>query len=509
MPENESSTRCSQPSAGADESAGSAAVEQLLMVVADAHGKVLHVSEACARMTGRRRDDLLRRHIDELLVPVEKGGQAEGVHSRRARSRGWQQHATVLRNERGEERLVHWSSTPLHAPSEGRLFVFTGVDVTEHASAGEVTQDSDARLRSILEAAVDGIITAGADGVIESVNPAVERIFGYSAAELVGQKMNVLMPEPYRSSHDGYMARYLSTGERRIIGIGREVEGLRRDGTVFPIELAVGEVVIPGRRMFTGIIRDITQRRKAEEEARLRLDQLAHASRLAALGELTSSIAHEINQPLAAIVSFADASLRMMRSGKGSSEMLTTALEQIAAQGARAGDIVKNLRQFVRKGGSGRERVNVNTVVKDMLGLLSHDIRMKRVRVTLALDEQLPRVTANRVQVEQVTLNLVQNAIDALTGVDPKDRRVVITTARVGSERVEVAVIDNGTGLPAEGAQRVFDTFFTTKPEGMGIGLSICKSLVEAHGGRLTAESNDEGGATFRFTLPLEAAADG
>lgn len=511
MSDDESLMRAPQLALAASEPTvdiGRAAVDDLLLLVTDASGSVVHVSDACERLTGHRRSDLLGQHLEDLLLPAVDSVQHASVLARLSHATGWQQHVSRWRTSTGEYRVVHWSSTPVHTPPSGRAYVFTGVDVTSHAGVDDLLLDSDARLRSILEATVDGIITAGPDGVIESVNPAVERIFGYPAAELVGRKLEMLMPEPYRSHHDGYMSHYLQTGERRIIGIGREVEGLRRDGTIFPIELAVGEVLLPGRRLFTGIIRDITMRRRTEELARQRLDELAHASRLAALGELTSSIAHEINQPLAAIVSFAEASLRMMRAGTGSSEVIKGALEQIAAQGARAGDIVQSLRQFVRKERGERESVDINAVIREVLGLLSHDMRVNRVRLKLVLDEQLPRVMADRIQVEQVTLNLIRNAVDALSEVDQRDRCVTISSARAGRHRVEVAVMDNGVGLPVEGAQRVFETFFTTKPQGMGIGLSICRSLVEAHGGRLTAESNPDRGATFRFSLPLPEGCD-
>ncbi|MCA8967674.1 MAG: hypothetical protein KDC48_22525, partial [Planctomycetes bacterium] len=231
--------------------------------------------------------------------------------------------------------------------------------------------------------------------------------------------------------------------------------------------------------------------------------EIAHVARIAMLGEMTVSIAHEINQPLAAIVSFAEACLRMLRTGTGSPDVLRGALEQISAQGVRAGDIVHNLRQFVRKGGSSRTSVDVNDVIRDVLGLLQHDVRQRAVNLQLALDADLPEVPADRVQVGQVTLNLVRNALDALDDEPGAPRDVRITTARSGERVIEVAVADTGTGLPPDGPQRVFETFFTTKPDGMGIGLSICRSLVEAHGGRLTAESNPGGGATFRFTLPI------
>ncbi|MCK5366036.1 MAG: PAS domain S-box protein, partial [Gammaproteobacteria bacterium] len=192
----------------------------------------------------------------------------------------------------------------------------------ELARTRELLEDREARLSAILDTAVDGIITIDESGIIESVNTATERIFGYSGDELVGNNITMLMPSPYREKHDGYIARYLGTGEPRIIGIGREAEGQHKDGRRFPIDLSVSEVRVGGSRLFTGLVRDISARRRAEDEARRWSADLAHAARLSTIGELTSGIAHEVNQPLTAIVSFAEACLRMLRSGKADSQKL-------------------------------------------------------------------------------------------------------------------------------------------------------------------------------------------
>ena len=478
----------------------------VLLMVADEQGRILHFDTGCERASGRDAASVLGRPLDAHLLgavsatPLEQQLRdvREGAPPA-ARVGTWCAPG-------GEPRCIFWQTAAVEAPGAAPLLVCTGVDITDLQRNDAALHEGAARLHAVLEAAVDGIITIDEAACIESINPAVEQLFGWSAAELVGEPVSKLMPEPYRSYHDAYMRHYRETGERRIIGIGREVEGRRKDGSVFPMELAVSEVELPGRRLFTGIVRDVSKRRQAEQEARHRLEELAHASRLADLGELTSSIAHEINQPLTAIVSFADACLRMLRSGSGSPELLRGALEQISAQGERAGNIVHNLRQFVRKGGSTRTQVDVNAVIREVLDLLSHDIRQRAVTIDLALDRNLPVVPADRVQVSQVALNLVRNALDALPAEKDARREIRISTARTGGKLIEVAVTDTGTGLPPDGPQRVFETFFTTKPDGMGIGLSICRSLVEAHGGRLTAESNEREGATFRFTLPMSAA---
>ena len=478
---------------------------EALLMVTDAAGRVVHFNAACERLSGLAAREVVGRPLAEQLRGAVSPVDLVDLLRRLLAGEAVASHMGTWRAAGGEPRSIRWTSTVLHVEPDTPLLLCAGVDVTHTQRADAAVSEGVARLRAVLEAAVDGIITIDENSRIESVNPAVERLFGWTESELVGKTVNMLMPEPYRSRHDGYMHHYKETGERRIIGIGREVEGRRKDGTVFPLELAVSEVNLPGRRLFTGIVRDVSKRRQAEIQARQRLEELAHASRLADLGELTSSIAHEINQPLAAIVSFADACLRMLRSGTGSPEVLRGALEQISQQGERAGNIVHNLRQFVRKGEATRTQVDVNAVIREVLGLLSHDIRQRLVELDLELDETLPEVPADRVQVGQVTLNLVRNALDALPAEGEGARRIDIRSRRSGERFIEVAVSDSGIGLPAEAPQRVFETFFTTKADGMGIGLSICRSLVEAHGGRLTAESNEEAGATFRFTLPLHA----
>jgi two-component system sensor kinase FixL len=367
--------------------------------------------------------------------------------------------------------------------------------------ARERLDDRQARLNAILDTAVDGIITIDERGVIESVNPATQRIFGYTEDELVGQNVKLLMPAPYRDEHDGYMARYLETGEARIIGSGREAEALRKDGTRFPVDLAVSELFVGGRRLFTGLVRDISDRRSAEDEARRRREELSHAARLSTIGELSSGIAHEINQPLTAIVSFSEACLRMLRSGDADTRKLENALEEIAVQGQRAGHITRHLRRLARKGEREHVEVDVNDLVRDMLALVRNELGISGIALSLDLDATLPAVECNRIQVEQVVLNLVRNAMDVLESGHPETRKLSIRTRRASDGGIRLEVEDSGGGFGDAGPERVFETFFTTKPDGLGMGLSISRSIIEDHGGRLWASSG-EAGAVFHVALP-------
>ena len=357
------------------------------------------------------------------------------------------------------------------------------------------------RLRAILDTAVDAIVTIEESGVIESVNPATERLFGYTRDELVGRNVSALMPSPHREEHDRYIADYLRTGNARIIGIGREVEARRKDGSVFPVDLAVSEVRLPGRRLFTGIIRDLTERRELEAQAGLRLDDAAHTARLLELGEMCSGIVHEVNQPLTAVLNFTEMCLRTVRGGTADPSLLEDALGRVAEQGTRAAEILSRLRHLVRKGAGRRELFPLDSVIGETLQIVDHERRRRGVRIAVCCEPDLPPVSADRVQIEQILLNLLRNAFQAVDGLE--DRQVWMRTRREGAARVRMVVEDSGPGLAPELCDRVFETFYTTKPNGLGVGLAISRSLAEEHGGRLWAESPDARGARFVLELPV------
>ena len=380
-------------------------------------------------------------------------------------------------------------------------------DLDEVRRAQLALMEREAELSAVLDTAVDGIVTIDGRGIVQSVNAAVEDMFGYTAEELIGHNVNTMMPSPYREEHDRYLERYLQTGEAQIIGIGREVEGRRKDGSTFPLELAVSEVEFPGRRLFTGIVRDISERRRMEAQARLRLRETAHTSRLLELGEMTSGIAHEVSQPLAAIVGYAAACIRMLESGAPDMPLLTDTLEQIRNQGRRAGNIVQRMRQLTRKEEVQRRPIDLGTALEEVLVLVAHELRSARVRVKRELDRHLPPVDADLVQIEQVLLNLVRNAIEAMS-LEPEGARTLgLRTYTSGPDEVAVEVSDTGRGLDEAVRARIFDTFYTTKDSGVGVGLSISRTIAEAHGGRLGVASEPGQGATFSLTLPTGSAA--
>jgi two-component system sensor kinase FixL len=314
----------------------------------------------------------------------------------------------------------------------------------------------------------------------------------------------MLMPSPYQEQHDGYLERYLTTGERRIIGIGRIVVAMRKDGSTFPIELSVGEVISEeGRRFFTGFIRDLSERQ--EREARLQEVQaeLVHMSRVTALGEMASALAHELNQPLSAMGNYLNGLRRMFKAGMPEDPALVSAaLDRAAEQSLRAGEIIRRLRDFVSRGETERRVESLSKMVSEANALALVGAKEEGVRVVMKLDRKHDLVLTDRVQFQQVLLNLIRNALEAMVEAGGARRELVISSRPVEDGFVCVSVADTGPGITPEIAARLFQPFNTSKASGMGVGLSICRTIVESHGGRIWAEPNPGGGAVFHFTVP-------
>jgi two-component system, LuxR family, sensor kinase FixL len=365
----------------------------------------------------------------------------------------------------------------------------------------------EAHLASILETVPDAMIVIGEDGIVQSFSPAAERLFGYSAEEVIGKNVNMLMPSPYRENHDDYLRRYLRTGERRIIGIGRVVVGERKDGSTFPMELAVGEMRSSDRHFFTSFIRDITQRQESEARLQELQSELAHVSRLTAMGQMASALAHELNQPLSAIVSYMKGSRRLLESGaEDRSGLLRDAMDKAGDQALRAGQIIRRLREFVGRGDSERRVESVKKLIEEASALALVGTKDQGVRVRFQFDPAVDFVLVDKVQIQQVLLNLLRNAVEAMEA--SQRRELVISTAAGDDHTVAVSVVDTGAGIAPELMSQLFQPFVTNKRHGMGVGLSICRTIVEAHGGQITVEPNPAGGTIFRFTLRAASGED-
>jgi PAS domain S-box-containing protein len=514
--------------------------------------------------------------------------------------------------------------------TDGKICAIGGVvtDITERKREESALRYSEERYRVVVETASDGVVSMDEKGTIQFANPATKNIFGYNPAELIGKPLTVLMPEYMRKLHEKGFNGYLTTGERHINWQGTELTGLRKDGLEFPIEVSFGELTNNGHRLFTGFIRDISERKLAEDNLRasermlreltetipqmlwsaeadgaidycnqrvldytglspervrgagwmksvhqddigkmkqawrtavstgepfqyefrgrratdnayrwciasalplrdqenrvikwfgtvvdlhdwkeaqqaLQMTQaeLTRVSRLTTMGELAASIAHEVNQPLTAVTNNSNACLRLLAAGNLKPEVLRRALEEIVADGSRASAVVARIRGFIKKEAAEKHRLDINDVIQEVLTLADRELHENQVRLERQLMQALPLVLADRVQMQQVLLNLIMNGIEAMAAVTDRPRSLCMQSQVDESGDVLVAVRDSGMGLSSE-AHRLFTPFFTTKANGMGLGLSISRSLVENHGGRLWAAPNVPHGATFYFSLP-------
>lgn len=360
----------------------------------------------------------------------------------------------------------------------------------------------ETHLQSIIDTVPEATVVIDERGIIQSFSATAEQMFGYAAAEAIGNNVTLLMPAPYCDDHDKYIRRYLTTGERRIVGIGRVVSGRRKDGSTFPIELAVGEMWSGNRRFFTGFMRDLTERQRTEARLQELQSELVHVSRLTAMGEMASAIAHEINQPLSAIANYLKGSHRLLDNIADAqlAATLRDAMQTASEQTLRAGQIIRRLRDFVSHGESERRMENIAKLIHEAAALALVGAKECGVRVTFDLDPRVDLVLADKVQIQQVLVNLIRNAIEAME--DSKRRELTVRTKPADGVMAVVQVDDTGSGISDEMAAKLFQPFATTKPRGMGVGLSISRTIVEAHGGQIEALPRAGGGTTFIFTLP-------
>lgn len=350
---------------------------------------------------------------------------------------------------------------------------------------------------------MDGIVLIDHTGRVQAFNRAAERLFGYLAEEVLGSNVSKLMAEPDQSDHDRHLARYVKTREPHVIGRGREVEARRKDGSIFPVFLSVGVVDGAEPPRFVGFIQDISYRRRAEEETHRLQERLTHVSRLATVGEMSAGIAHELNQPLTAVANYAQACDRLLGLPDPDIEEIRDALKQITAQAVRAGDIIRRLRTLARNDVMRREATDINALIRELTELIQLDAKTHEVQYRLDLTATLPPVDVDRAQLQQVVLNLVRNAVEALSESPSSPRQVAVRTALLPEGDVEIAICDNGPGVSPAVAAHLFDPFCTTKPNGTGLGLAISRTIVKAHQGALEYRPNLPSGACFTVRLPL------
>lgn len=399
----------------------------------------------------------------------------------------------------GTKARIRYSAAPLH-DSKGTVcgVITLTEDIGQQLDTLDVLKQQETRLRTVLETVSDAIIVIDQRGRIQSFSSAAERQFSCSAEEVIGKNVSILMPSPYREEHDYYIDRYQKTHEKRIIGIGREVVGQRKDGSIFPMYLSVGEGKLGGESIYVGIIHDITAQQTTERQLREMQDELLQVSRMSGMGQMASSLAHELNQPLTGASTLLQAARRMLEVGDPAAiGRAREAVEKAAQQLLRAGEIIRRLREFASRGDTEKVEVPVDTMINEAIALarISNKFGSTKVEVNLA---DTPAVLADKVQVQQVILNLLRNGLEAMDGVA---KPILTVSTRLVNDMVEVSISDVGPGISPEVKERLFQPFVTTKQHGMGVGLAICRTIIEAHGGRLVADDNPAGGTIFRFTL--------
>jgi two-component system, LuxR family, sensor kinase FixL len=473
----------------------------------DPQGRITIWNKGAERIKGWPEEQVLGRHFSLVYPADEVAAGKPAADLMQAERNGRLEEESWRVRKDGTEFLASITITAFKDP-DGATVAFGKVirDITDERAVQAVVEAREDHLRSILATVPDAMIVIDDTGTITSFSIAAEAMFGWAEHEIVGRNISLLMPEPDRSAHDGYMDRYLRTGERRIIGTRRRVVGARRDGSTFPLELSIGEANGGQQRVFTGFIRDLSAKEAAEAQLAQMQSELTHVSRLSAMGTMASTLAHELNQPIAAVANYVEASRDMLDRpvDPDTALVLREALSDAADEAFRAGNIVRRLRSFVARGEVDKSVEPLATLIDDaaILGLAGS--AENGIASRIEVSETAP-VLVDRVQIQQVLVNLMRNAIEAMAA--NGGGTLTISTER-DADMAHVIVADTGPGLSDDVRGRLFEAFASTKRDGMGLGLSICRTIVEAHGGRIWAAPHEGGGTEFHFTIPFAAGED-
>jgi two-component system, LuxR family, sensor kinase FixL len=467
-------------------------------------GTITSWNAGATNILGYQADEMIGQPITRI-IPPELHQEEKQILVRLHRGERIQRYETIRLAKDGRRVDISLTVSPLFNQS-GEVVGASKVarDITERKLTEQALRETAARLRTLTETAVDGVILIDARGAVLMFNPACEKLFGYSADAVIGENVKMLMPQPYRHEHDRYITNYRDTRDPKIIGIGREVIGLRKDGSTFPMDLSVGEARQDGESIFVGIIRDLTSRKRTEAELEEARAELVRVARVTALGELTAAIAHEVNQPLTGLVSSGNACLRWLAGDVPNLKAARESVERMISAGSRAGEVIRRIRALIGKAPPLRDRLNINDAITEVIALIRGEIQRNRISLRTNLSTDVPLVLGDRIQLQQVILNLILNAMEAMSDVIPQPRELSVSSAKDGPNGALVSVRDSGTGLDGTVLDRLFEAFYTTKAHGMGIGLAVSRTIIQAHGGRLWAAPNVPQGAIFQFTLPAD-----
>lgn len=466
----------------------------------DAGGRVTLFNNAAEATFGYAAAEVLGQNVN-LLMPApyrdEHDGYLADYHATRVPRAIGQIREVEGQRKSGEVFPVELSVSEARV---GDDVMYSAIirDVTERKRNELALRESEARNRAVLDTALWSIITLDEGGLIASFNPAAERLFGYTADEVIGQNVNVLMPDPYRGEHDTYLRRYLDTGERRIIGIGREIVARRKDGSIFPIELAVNDTILDGRHIFTGMIRDLTEQKETEQRERQLLKHALQNERLADIGAMTARIAHDFGNPLAGLQMTAERILR--RIGRDPRAPIDTATEPantILTTTKRLAELLDEFKEFAREQRLQLQEIDLPAFLETVITNWRHEAAARGVVLQSDAATAPLRIRADPPKLQRVMDNLVKNALEALEG---RTGTIRLAAAPIGDDRVRILVEDDGPGLPP--GLDAFAMFETTKPSGTGLGLSICRQIVIAHGGGIDVSAREPHGAVFGIELP-------
>ncbi|WP_375196376.1 PAS domain S-box protein [Sphingobium sp.] len=476
-------------------------VQGLAVYMLDPAGHVTIWNRGAERLKGWTEKEVLGRH-SSLFYPSEAvaAGKPEADIARARKEGKFEEEDWRLRKN-GSEFLAAVSWTALYG-DDGELRGFAKIvsDITERRSAEDRLKAHESQLRAILSTVPDAMVVIDESGKVLSFSVAAEILFGFAEAEVLGRNVRMLMPSPDRERHDSYIQRYIETGEKRIIGKGRVVFGQRKDGSLFPMELFIGEAVRGHERIFTGFIRDLTERRMVEQQMATLQAELIHVTRVSAMGTMASTLAHELNQPIAAVTNYVEAVRdQMMRPDESEWSMMREALGEAASEALRAGQIVRRLREFVARGEVEKTIESLTDLVNEAAALGLAGAREMGIEVQFDLEPSATPVLVDRIQIQQVLINLIRNACDAMSA-SPVKRLTISSRARTDGF-IQITVADTGCGIPAGVAEQLFSAFVSTKPDGMGLGLSICRTIVEVNGGKIWMDTRQGEGTDFHFTL--------
>ncbi len=469
-----------------------------------ADGRIVIWNRGAERLFGWTESEALGKDHGILFPAEDREAGVPDRHLTEARANHkFEEQGWLIRKD-GSEFLTSTTVTEIRDGS-GVLVGYAKVirDITEDQANAASIEAREMHLRSILETVPDAMVVIDDRGIITSFSSAAEELFGYSQSEVIGENVSVLMPSPDHEAHDSYLARYRATGERQIIGIGRRVMGRHKSGSIFPLELAIGEAIGGGKRVFTGFMRDLTHKERADAHLQELQAELLHISRVSAMGTMASTLAHELNQPLTAVANYVQTSVALLRDPDPDTHgIVCEALTEAGAEALRAGEIVQRLRDFVGRGEIDKTVEQVPKLIDDacVLGLVG--AREKGIIHRIEIEREIGHIFIDRVQVQQVLINLVRNAVEAIT---PMQAGEIVISAATAGDFVQVTVADTGPGLAPNVANQLFQAFVSTKRDGMGLGLSICRTIIEGHGGRIWAEARPSGGTLFHFTVPLAA----